>query len=85
MNELIVYIVANTYGGFHMPELNTRKNHISTEEVLRTEIIVNYALIDILIAKQVISEEELVNSIQKIRQEQMELLNDSNKIVSLQR
>jgi len=68
-----------------MAELTTRKNLISAEEVLRTEIIVNQALIDILIAKQVISEEELVNSIQKIRQEQMELLNDSNKIVSLQR
>ena len=68
-----------------MDELATRKNLISAEEVLRTEIIVNQALIDILIAKQVISEEELMNSIQKIRQEQMELLNDSNKIVSLQR
>ncbi|MFC1827040.1 hypothetical protein ACFLZQ_03825 [Thermodesulfobacteriota bacterium] len=68
-----------------MAELTTQKNLISAEEVLRTEIIVNQALIDILIAKQVISEEELVNSIQKIRQEQMELLNDSNKIVSLQR
>ncbi len=68
-----------------MAELTTQKNLISADEVLRTEIIVNQALIDILIAKQVISEEELVNSIQKIRQEQMELLNDSNKIVSLQR
>ena len=85
MIELIVCIVPNKYGGFHMVELTTRKNLISAEEVLRTEIIVNQALIDILIAKQVISEEELVNSIQKIRQEQMELLNDSNKIVSLQR
>ena len=68
-----------------MAEFTTRKNLISAEEFLRTEIIVNLALIDILISKQVISEEELVNSIQKIRQEQMELLNDSNKIVSLQR
>ena len=68
-----------------MAELTTRKNLISAEEVLRTEIIVNQALIDILIAKQVISEEELVKGIQKIRQEQMELVNDSNKIVSLQR
>ena len=68
-----------------MAEFTTRNNLISAEEVLRTEIIVNQALIDILIAKQVISEEELMNSIQKIRQEQMELLNDSNKIVSLRR
>ena len=42
----------------------------STEEILRTEILVNQALIDILISKQVISEAELVNSIQKIRLEQ---------------
>ena len=43
----------------------------STEEVIRTEIIVNQALIDILIAKNIISEEELVNSIGKIRLEQL--------------
>jgi len=42
----------------------------STEEILRTEILVNQALIDILISKEVISEAELVNSIQKIRLEQ---------------
>ncbi len=43
----------------------------SAEEVIRTEIIVNQALIDILIAKKIISEEELVNSIGKIRLEQL--------------
>jgi hypothetical protein len=43
---------------------------ISAEALLRTEIIVNQALIDILIAKQIFSEEELVNSIGKIRFEQ---------------
>lgn len=42
----------------------------STEEILRTEILINQALIDILISKQFISEVELVNSIQKIRLEQ---------------
>ena len=66
-----------------MAECTTRKNHISAEEILRTEIIVNQALIDILIAKQVISEEELVSSIQKIKMDQQKLLNDSNKIVSI--
>ena len=60
-----------------------RKNITSAEEVLRTEIIVNQALIDLLIAKQFISEEELVDSIQNIRQEHEKMLNDSNKIVSL--
>ena len=43
---------------------------ISTEDILRTEMIINQALIDVLIAKQVISEVELVNSIGKIRLEQ---------------
>ena len=43
---------------------------ISAEDILMTEIIVNQALIDILITKQIISEEELVNSIGKIRLEQ---------------
>jgi len=47
---------------------------ISTEEILRTEITVNQALIDILLAKQVISEAELVNSIQKIRLEQENMI-----------
>ena len=66
-----------------MAKCNARENHISAEEILRTEIIVNQALIDILIAKQVISEEELVSSIQKIKMDQQKLLNDSNKIVSI--
>ena len=62
-----------------------RKNITSAEEVLRTEIIVNQALIDLLLAKKFISEEELVDSIQNIRQEHEKMLNDSNKIVSLKR
>ena len=68
-----------------MVECTTRKNQISVEEILRTEIVINQALIDILIAKQVITEEELVNSIQNIKLDQQKLLNDSNKIVSLKR
>ena len=68
-----------------MVECTTRKNQISGEEILRTEIVINQALIDILIAKQVITEEELVNSIQNIKLDQQKLLNDSNKIVSLKR
>jgi len=43
---------------------------ISTEDILRTEMIINQALIDVLISKQIISEVELVNSIGKIRLEQ---------------
>ena len=85
MNELIVYIVANKYREFYMAESINQETSISAGEVLKTEIIVNQALIDILLAKQIISEEELVNSIRKIRQEQMEMLNESKKIVSINR
>ena len=58
---------------------------ISAEELLRTEIIVSQALIDLLITKQVISEEELIAGIRKIRHEQLKLINESKKIVSLKR
>jgi hypothetical protein len=65
-----------------MAERSNKQIPISAEEVLRTEIIVNQALIDLLLAKQIISEEELVNSIRNIRCEQKKLLNKSNKILS---
>jgi hypothetical protein len=71
--------------GVLMAERMNQQASISVEEILKTEIIVNQALIDILIAKQLITEEELVDSIRNIRQEQKKMLNDSNKIVSLKR
>lgn len=42
---------------------------ISAEEALQTEIILNQALIDILIVKGFISEDELINVIRKIKKE----------------
>jgi hypothetical protein len=68
-----------------MTERINQQTSFSAEEVLRTEIIVNQALIDILITKQIISEEELVDSIQNIKREHLKLLNASNKTVSLKR
>jgi hypothetical protein len=68
-----------------MTERINQQTSLSAEEVLRTEIIVNRALIDILITKQIISEEELVDSIQNIKREHLKLLNVPNKIVSLKR
>jgi len=68
-----------------MAEYNNKHTSITAEELLRTEIIVNQALIDILIAKQIISEEELFNTIQSLKREQQILLNNSNKIISLKR
>ena len=49
---------------------------ITTEEALRTEILLNQALIDILIAKRLISEEELISSMQKIKNEREILTED---------
>ena len=48
---------------------NTTQTIITAEEALRTEIILNQALIDILISKGFICEDELISKIQKIRRE----------------
>jgi len=45
------------------------KKIISAQDVLKTEMIVNQALIDVLLAKRLITEEELLKSIQNIKQE----------------
>jgi len=58
-----------------MAQRINQQSPIALEEALRIEILVNQALIDILLAKHIISEEDLVNSIRKIRHEQMEILN----------
>jgi len=63
----------------------TTENIASSQDVLMTEIIVNQALIDILIAKQLITEEELLKSIQKIKKEQQELQNNLKKVIPLKR
>ena len=49
---------------------------ISAEDALRTEILLNQALIDILIAKGLISEDELIGSIRKIKRER-EILSEN--------
>jgi hypothetical protein len=58
---------------------------MSAQDVLKTEVIINQALIDILIAKQVITEEELVESIKNIKLDHQKLLKESSKIVTLKR
>ena len=58
---------------------------VFAQDVLRTEIIVNQALIDVLIAKQVITEEELIGSIQNIKRDHQKLVKGSDKIVPLKR
>jgi len=61
---------------------DTTKNVKSTQDILMTEIIINHALIDILIAKQVITEGELVKSIQEVKKNQLKLLRELDKSVS---
>jgi hypothetical protein len=45
------------------------KKTISAQDILETEIIINQALIDVLIAKRLFTEEELLKSIQNIKRE----------------
>lgn len=52
-----------------MGELIPDSTIITAEEALKTEIILNQALIDILITKKIISENELIRNIQKIKRE----------------
>ena len=59
-----------------MAEVIQAQTVISAEEALRTEIILNQALIDILIGKKIISEDELIIGIKKIKREREILAND---------
>ena len=68
-----------------MADRNDSQTSVTVEEILKTELIINQALIDILIAKQVISEDELVSSIRKIRQEQHKKIGKPSKIVTIKR
>lgn len=43
---------------------------VSVEDALKMEMIINQALIDILIAKDVLTEDELVDKIKELRAEQ---------------
>lgn len=59
-----------------MAEMIPTPTVISAEEALKTEIILNQALIDILIGKGLISEDELITGIKKIKREREILAND---------
>ncbi len=69
-NVLFIYVQKITVGRVYMAELITNPTVISAEEALRTEIILNQALIDLLIAKKIISGDELITGIKKIKREQ---------------
>jgi len=54
---------------------------ISAEEALRIEIILNQALIDLLLAKGLISEDELIKGINKIKTERGIINNDWDNLL----
>jgi hypothetical protein len=54
---------------------------ISTEEALRIEIMVNQALVDILIAKDIVSAGELIAAVRKIKRRQEKFCNGTNLAV----
>lgn len=68
-----------------MDKRKTKLNGISADDILRTELIINQALIDILIEKEIITEEELVKSIKNIKSAQQKMRKNSDNIVSLKR
>jgi hypothetical protein len=64
-----------------MGEVIQTQTVISAEEALRTEIILNQALIDILITKQIISEDELITGIKKIKREREVMANEWDSLL----
>lgn len=61
--------------------LNLKDKVIASEEKLNIGSIINQALIDILISKKIISEEELVNYIGKIKLQQEIFFDGTKKTV----
>ncbi len=59
-----------------MAELLTPHTILTAEEVLNTEIILNQALIDLLIKKDIITVEELMKGIKEIKKERQAITND---------
>jgi hypothetical protein len=59
---------------------NPQKSAIAIEETFNMGGILNQALIEILITKQIISEEELVNYIGKINRQQEFFLDEQTRL-----
>jgi hypothetical protein len=64
-----------------MAEIIQTQTVITAEEALKTEIILNQVLIDILISKGVISEDEMVSGIKRIKKEREILANDWDSLL----
>ncbi len=48
---------------------DTSRQTVSVEDALRTQIVINQALIELLVTKKVFSKEELLNQVRSIRDE----------------
>ena len=64
-----------------MAESVTPHNMITAEEVLKTEMILNQALIDILIKKEIITVEEIVQGIREVKKEHEAITNDWDSLI----
>jgi hypothetical protein len=49
------------------PTAKPKRETVSVEETLKTEIMINQALIDLLIAKGIITQEELFDRVKELR------------------
>ena len=64
-----------------MAEIIQTQTVITAEDALKTEIILNQVLIDILISKGIISEDEMISGIKKIKKEREILANDWDSLL----
>ena len=64
-----------------MAEIIHTQTVITAEDALKTEIILNQVLIDVLIAKGVISENEMISGIKKIQKEREILANEWDSLL----
>ena len=64
-----------------MAEIIQTQTVITAEDALKTEIILNQVLIDILISKGIISEDEMISGIKKIKKEREILANDWDSLM----
>ena len=56
--------------GKEVINMASKGEEVSVEEALHTEILINQALVDLLVAKGIITQEELMERIQVISKEQ---------------
>ena len=76
-----IFISISLTTGGNMAEIIQPQTVITAEDALKTEIILNQVLIDILISKGIISENEMISGIKKIKKEREILANDWDSLL----